>query len=293
MSTIELKGLRGLEGLLNDSKQTNTSLSVEKIYHLPLNKLKSGKYQPRKEIDENSLHDLATSIKSQGIIQPIITRKIDDEFYEIIAGERRWKAAQIAELTEIPVIIRNVSDETALAFALIENIQREDLNPIDQALAFSRLRDEFGMKHHDIAQNVGFSRSTITNILRLLTLTDYVKQALIERKIEIGHAKLLLVLDDDLQALMVDKIINNNLSVRETEKIIQHHKKRTANLDDDIENNNILSSIKDWNRILSQKLSSIVKVRLNKKGEGSVNIRVNSIEEVEWLIENISIRKKQ
>ena len=285
MSSVELKGFRGLTGLdslLDDSKN---QAPKQNISNLPVKVLSSGKYQPRTDINNDSLLDLAASIKAQGIIQPLIVRSLGGEHYEIIAGERRWRAATLAGLDTVPVIIRNVPDETALAFALIENIQREDLNPVDQALSFVRLKDEFSMTHEEIAERVGRSRSAVTNLMRLLALHPDVKDMLRSNKIEMGHARALLALDGDMQLQAAQRVIDKGMSVRDCEKLVQGIKlPPSASV---IHDQGFEDKIKSWAQELSKQLSSKVKLKLNAKGEGQMTIRVHSPEEIEWLIDKL------
>jgi ParB family chromosome partitioning protein len=284
MSSVELKGFRGLQGLdvlLTESKAEE--FSKENIFNIPVDRLVSGKYQPRTDIDDSSLNDLMLSIRSQGIILPLIVRRLDPEKYEIIAGERRWRAAKIAGLKTVPAIIRDIPDETALAFALIENIQRESLSPMDEAQALARLKDEFSMTHEEIAERVGRSRSAVTNLLRLLLLPDEVTALLRAGKIEMGHARALLSLDSGQQYETAKKIVEKGLSVREAEKIVQKIK-HPANPKTRI--NKFEDKIFVWEKILSDKFSSDVKISLNNHGEGRVVIHIHSPEEIEWLIEN-------
>jgi ParB family transcriptional regulator, chromosome partitioning protein len=286
MSSLELKGLKGLHSLdklLHDSKE---GLPKQNLTTLSVDALTPGKYQPRTDFDEASLAELAASIKVDGIIQPLIVRSLHAGRYEIIAGERRWRAAKLAELQEVPAIIRTVSDETALAFALIENIQRENLNPIDEAVSLVRLKDEFAMTHEDIATRVGRSRSAVTNLMRLLSLHDEVKELLRTRKIEMGHARSLLTLPEDQQIILAQKIVENELSVREAEKLVQKTKSSHQNHSKgpSYVSNEILST---WMKTLSEQLSTKVKINFNGKGEGRVVIHVDSPQEVEWLIETL------
>lgn len=286
MSNLELKGLRnllGLDSLLAESK--TEEFAKENIFHLPINFLVTGKYQPRTVIDDASLQELATSIKSQGIILPLLVRRLDTEKFEIIAGERRWRAAIIAGLKTVPAIVRDIPDQTACAFALIENIQRESLNAIDEALAFERLITEFFLTHEEIAERVGRSRSAVTNLIRLLGLDDEVKDLLRNRKIEMGHARALLVLDEFKQRELAHQIVIKNLSVRETEKLAQKIK-LLPSLPAIVENP-YKDQIAQWQNVLAKKFSSSVKIQLNDKGEGKVIISVRSPEEIDWLIKNI------
>ena len=229
MANIELKGLKGLLDLSSntnlENKSNELSLLNEKLVHAPLNSLLPGKYQPRRNFNEEALNSLAISIKENGIIQPIIVRELDNCKYEIIAGERRWRAAQLVGMQEVPIIIKKVSNETAIAFSLIENIQRADLNPLEQAQAFFRLVKEFFLTHEKISEIVGFSRSTISNYIRLLNLSTPVKELIQTGKLEIGHAKALLVLNESQQIEVASKISKSGLTVRQTEKIVLAIKK--------------------------------------------------------------------
>lgn len=288
MSTVELKGLKelgNLDSLLATSR--SESFSKENFFNLPIDLLIPGKYQPRTHFDESSLEELVDSIKAQGIITPLLVRRQEAGHFEIIAGERRWRAAKLAQLKTVPAIIRDVSDNTALAFALIENIQREALNPIDEALAFMRLKDEFSMTHEQIAERVGKSRSAVTNLMRLLMLHDEVKDLLKSGKIEMGHARALLALDNVAQGEAAHRILSNNLSVRETEKLVQRMKAPASQRP--AAPYEFEERISKWEKMLAEKLSSSVKVALNSKGEGRVIINVHSPEEVEWLVDNIKM----
>ena len=212
------KGLgRGLDALLSGGK----SEKDEVMRDLNVALLKPGKYQPRSHMDQASLNDLAASIKAQGVMQPILVRQLADSSYEIIAGERRWRAAQLAGLTHVPVLVRSVADNAALAMALIENIQRENLNPLEEAIGLQRLIDEFKMTHQVAAEAVGRSRSAASNLLRLLKLPQPVQNMLMENKLDMGHARALLPLEHAQQVLLANKIVLDGLSVREAEKLVQ------------------------------------------------------------------------
>lgn len=288
MSSVELRGLKGLQGLdldglLHDSKKPTPTHNVSS---LSVDALTSGKYQPRTAVSDDSLLDLASSIKAQGIIQPLIVRNIDTDRYEIIAGERRWRAAKIAGLSDVPAIIRNVTDETALAFALIENIQRESLNPIDEAVSLVRLKDEFSMTHEEIAERVGRSRSAVTNLMRLLALHHDVQGWLRTNEIEMGHARALLSLDAEMQLKVAQRVIEKGMSVRDTEKMVQSIIKSPQHIQESTPGK-FDAKINDWINELSKKIPSNVKIHLNAKGEGKITISVHSPEEIDWLIEAI------
>ncbi len=212
------KGLgRGLDALLSGGKSEKDDVMRD----LSVTSLRPGKYQPRSHMDEESLNELAASIKAQGVMQPILARQLADGGYEIIAGERRWRAAQLAGLTHVPVLVRSVPDNAALAMALIENIQRENLNPLEEAVGIQRLIDEFKMTHQAAADAVGRSRSAATNLLRLLKLPTAVQGMLMENKLDMGHARALLSLEGAQQVLLANKIVLEGLSVREAEKLAQ------------------------------------------------------------------------
>ncbi len=217
MQMAKLKGLgRGLDALLSGGEERVHDALTE----LAVGLLKPGRFQPRTRMDPQSIAELADSIKAQGLIQPILVRPVENGKYEIIAGERRWRASQLAGLTQVPVVIRAVADKAALAMALIENIQREDLNPLEEATGIQRLVDEFEMTHEVAAQAVGRSRSAVTNLLRLLNLSKAVQDLLMQGKIEMGHARALLAVSGPRQAEMAHQIISRNLSVRETEQLV-------------------------------------------------------------------------
>ena len=213
------KGLgRGLDALLSG----NNKEQEDELRELEVTQLKPGKYQPRSRMDEASLNELAASIKAQGVIQPILARMLPDGSHEIIAGERRWRAAQLAGLNQVPVLVRKVADNAALAMALIENIQREDLNPLEEAVGIQRLIDEFEMTHQTAADAVGRSRSAASNLLRLLKLSQPVQAMLMEGELDMGHARALLSLDGAAQIAAANRIVLAGLSVREAEKLVQN-----------------------------------------------------------------------
>lgn len=244
-----------------------------------------GKYQPRREFDLAALQSLSDSIREQGIIQPLIVRAAGNQF-EIIAGERRWRAAKMAELQEIPVVVCNIDDTSALAYGVIENIQRKDLNPIEEAQAYERLIDEFGMTHEEVAKAVGRSRSVVTNMLRLLNLGDPIKEFLIQNKIEMGHARALLSLSDAQQLDCAHLILSRALTVRETEKLVNQIKypaqKKSGSVDLELE-----EQAKAWEIQLSKQLFSKVDVNIASSGKGRVVIHFDSLNEANKLMERI------
>jgi len=217
---VKPKGLgRGLDALL--SGDTETIAQSDTLRTLPVGQLQPGKYQPRSYMNEDALQTLADSIAAQGIMQPILVREIAADKFEIIAGERRWRASQKAGLTEVPVLVREIADEAALAMALIENIQREDLNPLEEAMGIKRLIDEFDMTHEKAAEAVGRSRVAVSNLLRLLTLTPMVQDMLLDNQIDMGHARALVGSEPAQQILLANKVVQDGLSVREVERLIQ------------------------------------------------------------------------
>jgi len=282
---------RSLEALLGSSRIISESeeIVIEKnleseLQQLPIEYMIQGRYQPRKAIDNDSLAELAESIKVQGIIQPIIVRPIADKKYEIIAGERRWRAAQLAGLADVPVLVRNIPDEAASAMALIENIQREDLNPLEEAYALKRLIDEFQMTQEEVAQSVGKSRVTITNLLRLLSLNADVKLLLERDDISMGHAKVLLGLEEALQSEAARIVVAKDLSVRETELLIKRllSPKVPAHIAPPPDPN-----IRSLEENLSDQLGAKILIQHSLSGKGKLVIHYNSVDELEGILEHI------
>jgi ParB family chromosome partitioning protein len=248
------------------------------IREIPLDRIRPGPFQPRSVFEPESLKELADSIRVQGVIQPIVVRPVGGGF-EIIAGERRWRAAQQAGLDEIPVIVREVADEVAVAMALIENIQRENLNPLEEAAALKRLVEEFQLTHGEAAQAVGRSRSTVSNLLRLLELSGEVRGMVDDRHLEMGHARALLALDHDLQVQAAREVVRKQLSVRETERLVRRlqnpPKKKARTVDPDI-----LRLQED----LAETLCARVRIQHGAKGKGKLVIAYNSPDELEGII---------
>ena len=274
---------RGLDALLSNEAD-NVSSKIEATNVMPLSQLTPGKFQPRKNFNQDSLKELAESIKAQGIIQPILVRMTSNNQYEIIAGERRWQAAKIAKLDEVPVVLKDISDSTALAMALIENIQREDLNVIEEARGIKRLIDEFNITHEAAAEAVGKSRAAVSNTLRLLSLCEHAQNALETNKIEMGHARAILSLSPIDQAMMCQKIVNQKLTVREVEKeVSEGSTKKTSpkqSKDHDIQRlENELSDRFGTNILISHKQS----------GKGSINFKYSNLDELERIIAKLKL----
>ncbi len=277
----KMKGLgRGLEALLGGDDLP--AESTGNLTTLPVGTLQPGKYQPRTRMDAGSLEELAASIKAQGLMQPITVRPVGEGRHEIIAGERRWRAAQIAELTEVPVIIREIPDEAALAMSLIENIQREDLNPLEDATGIQRLIDEFGMTHQAAADAVGRSRPATSNLLRLLQLPGPVQELLMAGDIEMGHARSLLALGTADQILTANQVVAKRLSVRETEKLVSSQiKPKEDSLKAKPAPDRDVARLEEE---LADKLGAVVKIKANKKGAGSLTIEFASLDQLDGLI---------
>jgi ParB family transcriptional regulator, chromosome partitioning protein len=281
MTPPKLKGLgRGLEALLGGD--TLPSDNAGNLTTLPVGKLQPGKYQPRTRMDAGSLEELAASIRAQGLMQPITVRAVGGDMYEIIAGERRWRASQIAELKEVSVIIREIPDEAALAMSLIENIQREDLNPLEEAQGIQRLIDEFGMTHQQAADALGRSRPATSNLLRLLQLSEPVREQLMVGDIEMGHARALLALAPAEQILLANQIVAKRLSVRDTEKLVSSQLNGQ-----DAKTAKRAEASQDLLRLeeeLSDKLGATVKIKANKKGVGAITIDFASLDQLDGLL---------
>jgi ParB family chromosome partitioning protein len=278
------KGLgRGLDALLSGGK----SEKDEVMRDLNVTLLKPGKYQPRSHMDEASLNDLAASIKAQGIMQPILVRQLSDSSYEIIAGERRWRAAQLAGLTHVPVLVRSVPDNAALAMALIENIQRENLNPLEEAVGIQRLIDEFKMTHQIAADAVGRSRSAASNLLRLLKLPKAVQGMLMENKLDMGHARALLPLESAQQILLANKIVMEQLSVREAEKLVQ---KKTHETEEKDKPKKVTKTSRDTQRLqdeMSEHLGTRVEIRQGNKGGGKLVIEFTNHDQLDEFLNRL------
>ena len=273
---------RGLDALLSNDGDNQSSEETSNV--IALDKLISGKFQPRKNFNQDTLKELADSIKAQGIIQPILVRMISNNQYEIIAGERRWQAAKIANLKEVPVIIKDISDSTALAMALIENIQREDLNVIEEARGIRRLIDEFNITHEEAAEAVGKSRTTVSNILRLLNLCEHAQKALETKKIEMGHARAILSLSFIDQTKMCQKIINQQLTVREVEKAVS--KGETKKIPSKQSKDN---DIKRMENELSDRFGTNISISHKQSGKGSINFKYTNLDDLERIIKKLKL----
>ena len=286
---------RGLDALLAtqashhapeqaNSDESSTVEPKKNLINLPIEKLRPGKYQPRKDMSPDALEELAASIRNQGIIQPIVVRPIGEGEYEIIAGERRWRASQLAQLDTVPCLIKDVPDEAAVAIALIENIQREDLNAMEEAIALQRLQDEFELTHQEVADAVGKSRTAVTNYLRLNKLEDDVKTLMEHGDLEFGHAKVLLALSGDEQILAARKVVAKDLTVRDTEKLVisltqDQSQKEKAVKDPDV---------KLLEQQLIEKLGAKVDISYNRKGKGKMVISYTSLDELDGIISHLT-----
>lgn len=303
MSTPK-RGLgKGLDALLSQStsaqarniKESNQDVSNEnslviadgELKELPIDQLQPGQYQPRQDMSEEALHELTLSIQSQGIIQPIVVRQLLSGKYEIIAGERRWRASKQAGFNKVPCIIREIEDRAAIAMSLIENIQREDLNVIEEAVALERLQNEFSLTHQQVSDAVGKSRTTVSNLLRLNNLVDSVKQLVSEKRLDMGHARALLSLEGEQQAEVAQTIAKKQLTVRETEKLVKQvlqpkgevEKKKPEPVSEEIQQQLVG---------LKQKLSTDVKLVQGQKDNGKIVINYGNASELQILLSKLS-----
>lgn len=283
---------RGLDALLatsqssphQTSEQASPSPSDSELCKLPIEFLRPGKYQPRKDMSPEALDELSLSIRSQGIIQPIVVRQVDTQHYEIIAGERRWRAAQMAELDTVPCIVKDVPDEAAVAIALIENIQREDLNAMEEAIALERLMKEFELTHAEVAEAVGKSRTSVTNLLRLNNLNDDVKLLLEHGDIEMGHARALLALSGEQQTEAAQVVSGKGLTVRDTEKLVRKFlepakPKPEKTIDPDVQS--LMTR-------LSDNFGTAVSIDHNAKGKGKIVINFSDLEQLDGILTKMS-----
>ncbi len=281
---------RNLSSMLSKSTLQHAAESVSEVSDrdllksLPLDLIRPGPYQPRSVFDADRLQELADSIRHQGVIQPVVVRVKGENNYELIAGERRWRAAQIAGIENIPAIVRKVPDEIAIAMALVENIQREDLNPIEEATALRRLVDEFQMTHQEAGDSVGRSRSAVSNLLRLLELSEDVRELVDARHLEMGHARALLTLEPSLQAKAAREVVARGLSVREAEQLVRRLKNppvpKITKLDPDVQR---------LQNALAEKLCAKVKLSHNAKGKGKMVIAFNSADELDGILEQLGL----
>lgn len=281
------KGLgRGLEVLLGSTPDFSAESSSSS---LPISRLKAGKYQPRTRMDEGALNELAQSIREQGVMQPILVRPAegssDGKVYEIIAGERRFRAAQMAGLQEIPAIVKNVDDQTAAAMALIENIQREDLNPLEEAQGIHRLITDFNFTHEQAASAVGRSRSAVTNLLRLLNLTRPVQTMLVAGDIDMGHARALLAVDGAKQITLATQIVSKRMSVREAEKLVAQELNDRNNARKTVKEKS--ADLVQLEEELSDMLATKVSFKLNARGSGQLVIDFPDLDVLDGLIRKI------
>lgn len=282
---IKKRGLgRGLDALLSDVQHDDESLD-DSLQYFPLDMIQPGKYQPRVDMSEESLNELADSIRAQGLVQPIVVRPINGGRYEIIAGERRWRASKLAGLDLIPALVRDVSDRSAIAMALIENIQRENLNPMEEANALHRLREEFTMTHQEAAEAVGRSRAAVSNLLRLRNLNDDVKRLVENCDLEMGHARALLALEGESQSDSARHIVEKGLSVRETEQLIRRLLKpvkeaaqQSAELQEEI---NYIESL------ISEKFGDKFAIKHTVSGKGKLVIDYADVAELKKIIKRI------
>jgi ParB family transcriptional regulator, chromosome partitioning protein len=275
---VKPKGLgRGLDALLSGDMESVSSADAQRT--LVVSQLQPGKYQPRSYMDDAALQTLAGSIKAQGIMQPILVREIAPDRYEIIAGERRWRASQLAGLSEVPVLVRDIADEAALAMALIENIQRENLNPLEEALGIKRLIDEFAMTHEKAAAAVGRSRVAVSNLLRLLTLCQPVQDMLMHNKVDMGHARALIGLEPAQQVMLANRVMQEGLSVREVEKATKVQQNQTK-----VVKPSVSHDVLELQERLSQALGAQVSIAAKNNGSGSLKVSYSDLNQLDDLI---------
>ena len=277
---MKAKGLgRGLDALLGSATEAEPR---DALLTLPVARIRPGRYQPRTKMDQQALAELAASIRSQGLMQPLLVRPVDRDRYELIAGERRWRAAQMAGLDEVPVLVREVADDAALAMSLIENIQRENLNPMEEAAGIQRLVDEFKMTHEQAADAVGRSRSATTNLLRLLKLARPVQEMLMEGALEMGHARALLALDGARQIEAGKRVAAKGLSVRETEALVNALLQGPS-----VQRKRVDRDLARLEEEISERLGTTVEIRAGKKGSGKLVVHYSSLDHLDELVKKL------
>lgn len=300
MAPAKKRGLgRGLDALLSSGK--GDERVAEELEHdgngngvptrpsstLPVEVISRGRYQPRREFDSDSLQELADSIAAQGVIQPIVVRPVAEGRYEIIAGERRWRASQLAGLAEIPVVVKDVDEQTAMAIGLIENIQRDDLNPLEEASAMHRLLNEFELTHQEVARAVGKSRTSVTNLLRLLDLNPDVKEYVETGQLEMGHARALLGLKGNAQTEAGRQVVSRGFSVRETEKLVRRLQSESAEDSSKQTSKELDPDVRRLQDDLAERLGARVNIQQRDKGKGKLVIAYNSLDELDGILAHI------
>lgn len=268
-------------------ERSESRVSFGEFQKLPIEALQPGQYQPRKIMTDQALDELASSIRAQGVIQPIVVRAVAINKYEIIAGERRWRACQLAQLDVIPCLIKDIPDEAAIAMALIENIQREDLNVVEEATALQRLMKEFGLTHQQTADAVGKSRTTVTNLLRLLSLTDVCRVMLERGDLEMGHARALLSLGSEEQTMIARIVVAKGLTVRETEKLVRKQLTKIESLNVNKSDPHIIQ----LERNISDKIGASTTIAHGSKGKGKISIQYNSLDELDGILRHMGIEQ--
>jgi ParB family chromosome partitioning protein len=282
-------GERGLGALLAGSKVDmgrEPSEQDGELREVPVDLIQRGRYQPRRDMDPAALQELADSIRQQGVMQPVVVRPLSEGHYELIAGERRWRAAQMAELDRIPAIIRDVSDEATIAMALIENIQRENLNPIEEAFALHRLQEEFGLTQSQVAEAVGKSRTTITNLLRLISLTEEVRVMLEHGDLEMGHGRAMLTLQPEQQVQVARQVIAKSMSVRQTEAMVRRLQDETG-VKPSRAKGELDPNIRALQNDLADRLGARVSIDHGQRGKGKLVIEYRSLDELDGILDHI------
>ncbi|MEC9248727.1 MAG: ParB/RepB/Spo0J family partition protein [Pseudomonadota bacterium] len=277
---------RGLDALLGIESNQSGAGASSNLSDIPIEHIETGRYQPRKVISEEKLQELASSIRLRGVVQPVVVRPSKVGHFELVAGERRWRAAKIAGLKNIPAIIKEVTDEEAMSIGLIENIQREQLGVMEEALALDRLAREFKLTHQEIAEAVGRSRASVSNLIRLLDLSPEVREILEAGKLEMGHARALLGVKNDFQLSIATEILEKELSVRQTEALIKRVKLK-GNGRSKSGTSKIDSDVSSLEKNLSEKLGSDIKVKWNKQGKGALIINFRSLDELDGIIRRL------
>ncbi len=276
---------RGLDALLGDTGASVDEVSPDKLQRLPVEILQRGQFQPRRQMDQDALDELANSIAKQGVLQPIVARKLASGDYEIIAGERRWRAAQQAGLDRVPVVVRVLSDEDAMVIGLIENLQREDLNPIEEARGMQRLIEEFTMTHQQVADSVSRSRAAVSNLLRLLSLQSEVSSLLEQGQLDMGHARALLSLEEGMQHKAALQVVKSGMSVRQAEQLVRRLQEDRNNRASKMKEKD--PDVRHLEESLSEKLGTHVEIRLGTRGKGKLVIDFHGNDVLQGILDKI------